>query len=342
MPNYSRQIILPEFGELGQKKLFNAKILIIGVGGLGCPVLQYLVAAGVGKITIIDSDVVSESNLNRQILYSHTDIGNLKVNIAAQRALALNPECIIYPIFDKFSMENALSIVKNCDLVIDCSDNFPTRYLINDVCVILGKPFIMASIFKFEGQVSVFNYKNGATYRCLFPSIPINKLIPSCNEMGVLGTLTGILGSIQANEAIKIITEIGTVLSNKLLIFNSLENSFHTIPIQKSKNFVAITSLAEYEMDFCQSKPDKNIRSADLAKISDFQLLDVREQYEYKIQNLGGLNIPLSELESRISEISVSKPVVIHCQSGIRSLKAIELLEQKYGFQNLLNLENPF
>ncbi len=235
MKRYERQIIMPEIGLLGQLKLAEARVLIIGVGGLGCPVLQNLAAVGVGKIGIVDGDVVDETNLHRQYLYTAGDCGKNKVAVAGEVVVKQNPEAEIIQYSTYFSKENALDMVSDYQIIIDCTDNIATRYLINDVAVAKGIPMVYASIHKFEGQLSVFNYKNGPTYRCLFPEDERMDALPSCNDSGVLGVLPNILGTLQANEVIKIILDIGEVLNGKLLLYNSLDNDFQTIDFQKNK-----------------------------------------------------------------------------------------------------------
>lgn len=340
---YSRHIVLPEIGADGQEKIKNAKVLVIGAGGLGCPVLQYITAAGIGEIGIVDNDVVEESNLQRQILFSIHDIGKSKAEIARQKLSLLNPFCKFRDANSRLTSRNALEIIKDYDLVIDGSDNFPTRYLVNDACVMLNKPLVFGSIFKFEGQVSVFNYKNGPTYRCLFPQPPQDS--PNCEEIGVLGALPGIIGTIMANEALKIVLGIGEVLSGKLFVLDALSMSAQIISFEKNPINLLIEKLIDYEL-FCSSHNEKvvsgEITSVELKKMidskEDFQLIDVREKSEYLLSNIKGENIPLGTIERNISKISRDKKVVIHCKSGVRSRKAINLLGQKYGFTNLYNL----
>ena len=235
MKRYERQIVMPEIGILGQLKLAKAKVLIIGVGGLGCPVLQNLAAVGVGKIGIVDGDVVDETNLHRQFLYSLSDCERNKVAVAAEVVSKQNPETEIIPYSDYFTKENALEIISDYQIIVDCTDNIPTRYLISDMAVAKGIPMVYASIHKFEGQLSVFNYQNGPTYRCLFPEDERSEAIPSCNDSGVLGVVPNILGTLQANEVLKIILGIGEILNGKLLLYNSLDNDFQTIEFQKDK-----------------------------------------------------------------------------------------------------------
>jgi sulfur-carrier protein adenylyltransferase/sulfurtransferase len=338
--HYQRHLILPHFGIEAQEKLKKISVLVIGAGGLGCPVLMYLVASGIGRIGIIDNDSISESNLHRQVLFGISDIGKPKAEIAAIRLRDNNPHIIIEPIIQFLSKENALDIVKNYDLVIDGCDNFSTRYLANDACVILNKPLVSGSIFTYEGQVSVFNHKNGPTYRCLFPEPPSSDEMPNCAEIGVLGVLPGVIGSIMATEVIKIAAQIGETLSGKLLVYDALQMSFHTIQFKANLENQKITSLGNYDFS-CETQLIKEISAQELkARISDFIIIDVREPNEYADFNIGGKNIPLSILENKYSHIPKDVSVVIHCQAGGRSVKAIRLLENKFGFKNLINLTN--
>jgi len=326
---YSRHLILEGFGEEAQLKLKNAKVLVIGAGGLGCPALLYLTAAGVGSIGIIDDDIVSESNLQRQVLYSTEDIGEAKVLVAEKKLSAQNPLISIEPYLGRLTKEGALTIIEGYDLVIDGSDNFATRYLVNDACVIFKKPFVYGAIHKFEGQVSVFNYKNGPTYRCLFPEQPDAGEAPACGEVGVLGVLPGIIGIWQATEAIKIITGIGEPLSGKLLTLNLLSNSISTFEFEGEEKNKSIKELGEYYFgcatDFLTFE---NFRQ--LEKEEDVQLIDVREKNEFEVKNLNGINIPLSEIENRIAELNPDLITVVHCKSGVRSKKAIEIIKEYY------------
>src|ERR1051325_1354070 len=338
---YSRHIILPEIGAEGQEKLKHAKVLVIGAGGLGCPVLQYLVCAGVGTIGIVDGDVVDETNLQRQILFSPVDIGKFKAETAKRKLSALNPHCKLQAANCKLTSPNALEIIKDYDLVIDGSDNFPTRYLINDACVILNKPLVFGSVFKFEGQISVFNYKNGPTYRCLFPEPPQDS--PNCSEIGVLGVLPGIIGTLMSGEALKIILGIGELLSGKLFVFDSLTSQTNIISFDKNPVNSEITSLIDYE-SFCRPKSVavSEISLTDFKKLMEqkenIQIIDVREPNEYSAFNIEGINIPLNELSKHTDKIRKDIPVIIHCQRGNRSKIAIELLQKDFGFTNLRNL----
>jgi len=337
---YSRQTILPEIGEQGQQKLTNASVLMIGAGGLGCPVLLYLAAAGVGRIGIVDVDKVDITNLHRQVLYAMEDEGKMKAEVAARKLIALNPEINIdvYPLW--LSKENVLDIFSSYDIIVDGSDNFATRYLVNDACVILNKPLVFGSIFKFEGQVSVFNYKNGPTYRCLFPEAPAAGEVPNCSEIGVIGVLPGIIGSLQANEVIKIILEKGDILSGTLLMYDALSNVFQQLKVTRNPNASAITRLGDYE-EVCLTTPDIDKKTFDQWKAKGvvFQLIDVREPNEYAQKNIGGELIPLNTLQSHTDRIRMDIPVVIHCQMGGRSKKAADFLYSK-GYKNIFNLKN--
>jgi sulfur-carrier protein adenylyltransferase/sulfurtransferase len=344
---YDRHLILPEIGLEGQQKLKAAKVLVIGCGGLGSPLLQYLTAAGVGTIGVLDFDVVDESNLQRQVLFSVKDIGKPKAEVAIEKLKEQNPFVKFVLHHTKLRSENALEILKDYDIIADGTDNFPTRYLVNDACVLLGKTNVFASVNRFEGQVSVFNYspkngERGPDYRDLFPHPPAPETVQNCAEAGVLGVLPGIIGSIQANEVIKIITGAGEPLSGKLFLLNSLSMETNIIQFTKDNTRNPIEKLIDYDL-FCSSSGIKEITVTEFVhwkeKKDDFQLVDVRESFEYETANIGGLHIPLAELEKRISEIEKNKKVVIHCRSGNRSKQAIQLLEKKFGYNNLYNLK---
>jgi molybdopterin/thiamine biosynthesis adenylyltransferase/rhodanese-related sulfurtransferase len=330
LKRYSRQIILPEIGISGQEELKNAKVLMIGAGGLGCPVLQYLVAAGVGEIGIVDDDIVDVSNLHRQILYGVNDVGVLKAVIAKEKLELLNPFTLIttYPV--RFTPDNAEGICGVYDLVIDGSDNFETRYLVNDTCVALNKPLVFGSIFKFEGHVSVFNYKDGPNYRDVFPEAPPADEVPNCAEIGVLGVLPGIIGTYMANEALKIICGIGQTLSGKLLTMNALDNSISVFKVGKTQKQVLVnpitaeTPAPAHELTIDEFNQLLN-ESAD-----EVCLVDVREDYEFEDYNIGGINIPLYELKDRIEELPQEKKLVFCCQTGQRSKMAIAMLKPLY------------
>ncbi len=346
LARYNRQIILPEIGLEGQIKLKNAKVLIIGAGGLGSPVLLYLTAAGVGEIGIIDHDRVDESNLHRQVLFQVGDINQFKSIAAKAHLEKLNPHIKIEAYNEKLTSQNALSLFNQYDLIIDGTDNFPTRYLVNDACVLTNKPYVYASISQFEGQVTIFNYtdasgKKGPNYRDLFPEPPAPGSVPSCAEGGVLGVLPGILGSFQANEAIKIITESGQNLSGRLFVFNALHFTSYTLKIKANEDAPPITKLIDYDI-FCGLSNIPTISALDLEKwISqnhDMQIIDVREMHEYLSENIGAVHIPLAELSQRINEINDSKKIVLHCKMGGRSAQAFEIL-QAHGFNNIFHVE---
>lgn len=338
---YNRHLILDKIGEKGQLKLKKAKVMVIGAGGLGCPVLQYLTAAGVGTIGIIDDDVVDQSNLQRQILYTIDDIGFSKVVTASKRLSKLNPFVKFDVYQEKLTRENAISLFEKFDIIVDGSDNFSTRYLTNDASIITKKPLVYGAIFKFEGQVSVFNYKESASYRCLYPTPPKPNESPNCSEIGVLGVLPGIIGSFQANEVIKMICEIGDVLTNKVLIYNTLTMRQLTLRFEKSEN-ANITKLEKDYDFFCGLISIENEITLDKVEnnLENYNLLDVREKYEHEDYNIGGKNIPLSELDDRLDELDAQKPIVVYCASGIRSKKAINLLEKSTKKLQLLNLKN--
>jgi sulfur-carrier protein adenylyltransferase/sulfurtransferase len=351
LAQYSRHLILPEFNIEGQRKLKNASVLVIGAGGLGCPVLQYLTAAGVGHIGIVDFDVVDYSNLQRQVLYTVDDVGKPKAETAAKKLSRLNPHIRFTTFPQKLTSENALEILRIFDLVCDGTDNFPTRYLVNDACVLLDKPNVHGAIFRFEGQVSVFNFKyqdgsHGPQYRDLFPTPPPPGMVPSCAEGGVLGVLPGIIGTIQANEAIKVLTGIGEPLAGKLFFLDALTFETRVLKISMNPDLQAPTELIDYE-DFCgvHTNTSSNIREITVIELKNlmdngekYQLIDVREPYEYEIANLGGVLIPLESLRERIGEISSTEMVIVHCRSGARSARAIEKLTH-LGFQNTFNLK---
>ena len=350
LARYNRHIIIPEFGIEAQKKLKAAKVLVIGSGGLGSSLLLYLAAAGVGTLGIVDLDVVDDSNLQRQVLFRVQDIGTPKVEAAKIRLKQLNPHIKIKTYNTQFTSKNALEIIRDYDVVADGTDNFPTRYLVNDASVLAGIPNVYASIFQFEGQVSVFNYtdKNGTkgpNYRDLYPTPPEPGLIPNCAEGGVLGVLPGIIGSLQANEVIKVITGVGEPLSGRFFVFDALTFETRTLKITKRANSTEIKELIDYEQ-FCGisaiEKPVKEISTLELenwiSNGEDFQIIDVRETSEYEQINIGAHLIPLGEVIARNHEIEREKKVVIHCRSGARSAKAIRQLEE-IGFDNLYNLK---
>jgi sulfur-carrier protein adenylyltransferase/sulfurtransferase len=349
---YNRHLILPGFGKDAQEKLKASRVLVIGAGGLGCPVLQYLTAAGVGTIGILDFDVVEESNLQRQVLFNVEDIGSSKAETASRKLALQNPHLEFKINNLKLSVENALNIISPYDLVVDGSDNFATRYLVNDSCVILKKPFVSGAIFKFEGQLSVFNYKNkegihGPTYRCLYPEAPDRKDVPSCSEIGVLGVLPGMIGAMQANEAIKVITGIGEPLSGKLLTLDALTMQTTILKFSADEKNFAIRELGQYE-DVCEVAENKSEPGykemtvfelkAKLDQKENLELLDVREEFEREICSLGGKLIPMNSIPAHIEPIPENKPVVVYCHRGMRSAMVVKFLSEEFGYKNLYNL----
>jgi len=325
---YNRQMILPELGPSGQEKLKAAKVLVIGAGGLGCPVLQYLAAAGIGTIGIVDDDVVELSNLHRQILYNHTDIGQPKAKIAAVKLQLLNPHVGFSAYRGRFRADNAVNICEDYDLVVDCSDNFTTRYLVNDTCVALGKTLIFGSILQFEGQVAVFNHRGGANYRDLYPAPPTENI--NCAEGGVIGILPGIIGLYMANEALKLICGIGEILAGKLMTVNALNNAVQVFkiaskkPTDTAKTAPAKTDKALPEID--NTTLDRWLES----NADEVFLIDVRESYEHEDGNIGGINLPLYELRESLAVIPKNRKVVCYCQTGQRSKMAVQLLNGVY------------
>lgn len=338
LKRYSRHISLPPIGSEGQKKLKAARVLCVGVGGLGSPCVLYLAASGVGTIGIIDSDKVALSDLNRQILYTDLDQGKLKVEVAKERLEALNPHIKIETYSESFSLENALSIIKKYDVVIDSSDNFSTRLLVNDTCVYSNMPNVSASVFQFEGQLSVFNGNGGPCYRCLYPEASQSN-VQNCEEGGVLGVLPGVMGLLQATEVIKLILGVGDSLVGQLLTFNALTMQFQEFHFNKNTR----CDLCNKKIDFDLISSTENIIEISPEKFqelhnseTDFILLDVREPLEYEESNLGGKLIPLGELPERVNELNQEKLIIVHCKSGRRSRKAVKLLLEKgFNAQNL-------
>jgi len=350
---YSRHLIMPEVGMEGQKKLKAAKVLMIGAGGLGSPLGMYLAAAGVGTLGIVDFDVVDETNLHRQLLHSTNDIGRSKLESAKETINLINPNVDVVTFETRLTSENALDILKDFDVIVDGTDNFPTRYLVNDACVLLGKPNVYGSIFRFEGQVTVFDAKQGPCYRCLYPAPPPPGLVPSCAEGGVLGVLPGIIGSLQALETIKIIIEQGDLLLGRLILFDALKFKFRELKLRKNPSCPIcgenpeIHELIDYEQ-FCGITPDdeqgpyQDQISADelnkkIQNNEDIFILDVREPHEYEISNLGGYLIPLNDLPNRVNELDSSRELVVHCKVGSRSARAVQFLK-KAGFKKVKNL----
>ncbi len=356
---YSRHLMLPQVGLEGQRKLKAASVLIVGTGGLGSPAALYLAAAGVGRIGLVDYDVVDPNNLQRQVIHATSGVGMLKVESARQRMLDINPEIRVDVYNEPFTSENALRIAAPYDILLDGTDNFPTRYLVNDVCVLLGKPNVYGSIYRFDGQVSVFAVPGGPCYRCLFPEPPPPGSVPSCAEGGVLGVLPGTIGTLQATEALKLILGIGEPLVGLLLLYNALDMSFDFINLRKNPNCrvcspdPVITQLIDYEA-FCgvpghdheaegTAGEAWDISVQGLKAMRDagqaFRLVDVREPHEWDIVHLDGAElIPLADLPAQMHRLDSAEPLVLVCKTGVRSARALHMLREA-GFRKLMNLK---
>lgn len=352
---YSRHLIMPEVGMEGQQKLKAARVLCIGTGGLGSPLALYLAAAGVGTLGLVDFDVVDFTNLQRQVIHFSSDVGRPKLDSAKEKIRAINPYVNVKTFETRLTSENALRIFADFDIIVDGTDNFPTRFLVNDACVFTGKPNVYGSIFRFEGQASVFAAKDGPCYRCLYPEPPPPGLVPSCAEGGVLGILPGLVGLIQATEAIKLILGKGDPLVGRLLLVDALGMRFRELKLRKNpecevcgKN-PTVTKLIDYE-EFCGLRgEEKPVTATGIPEITveelkqridakdDLFILDVREPHEYQICNLNGYLIPLNDLPKRVSELDPGKNMVVHCRSGVRSAKAVQFLQQA-GFTKARNL----
>jgi sulfur-carrier protein adenylyltransferase/sulfurtransferase len=351
---YSRHLIMPEVGMEGQQKLKAAKVLCIGVGGLGSPLALYLGAAGVGTLGIVDFDVVDYTNLQRQIIHTTDDVGRKKLDSAADKLRAINPFLNLRLFETKLTSANALDLFREFDIIADGTDNFPTRYLVNDACVLTGKPNVYGSIFRFEGQASVFATEEGPCYRCLYPEPPPPGLVPSCAEGGVLGILPGLIGVIQATETIKLILGVGDSLAGRLLLVDALGMKFRELKLRKNPDCPAcgkhrtITKLIDYE-EFCGIRGQEEPAGNDVPAISveelkkkldakaDIFVLDVREPHEYQICNLKGYLIPVGDLPKRVNELDSSREIIAHCRSGVRSAKAVNFLRRS-GFKKVYNL----
>ena len=350
---YSRHLSLPEVGKEGQTKLKSAKVLIIGAGGLGNPVSLYLSAAGIGTIGMVDYDKVDESNLQRQVLFGMDQIGQSKLKSAKKNLKKLNPYTNYILHETALSSKNALEIIKDYDIVVDGTDNFPTRYLVNDACVLLHKPNIYGSIYRFDGQVSVFNYNDGPCYRCLYPSPPPPNLVPSCAEGGVLGVLPGIIGTMQANEALKVILNIGTIMTGRFLLFDALLFEFNELKIEKNKNCAicssnpSITELIDYNQ-FCgvdNTEEKNNYKELEVQELNNLinsgfspTIIDVREDFELEISQISGaLHIPMNQIQDRMEELNPNNDYVIMCRTGVRSSQICEFLSNK-NFKSISNL----
>jgi adenylyltransferase/sulfurtransferase len=357
---YSRHLIIPEVGIEGQQKLKAAKVLLVGAGGLGAPLGLYLTAAGIGHIGIVDFDVVDVTNLQRQVIHATRDVGRKKIDSAAEKMVAINPDLKVTKYETALTSENALDILKDFDLVVDGTDNFPTRYLVNDACVLLGKPNVYGSIFRFEGQSTIFAYPGGPCYRCLYPEPPPPGLVPSCAEGGVLGILPGTIGLIQATETVKLLLGIGESLVGRLLLYDALAMRFRELKLRRNPecpvcgDHPTITKLIDYHQ-FCGVPNPQTAAPAQEAKLNEgeisvtelkekldrgdnFVLIDVREPHEYKIASIPGAKlIPLGEFPKHVSELDPAADIVIHCKSGGRSARACGLLRQN-GFQHVRNV----
>jgi molybdopterin/thiamine biosynthesis adenylyltransferase/rhodanese-related sulfurtransferase len=334
---YKRHILLPEVGVAGQQKLSSAKVVCIGAGGLGSPVLLYLAAAGVGTLGILDDDVVDVSNLQRQIIYREQDIGDKKVHCAKRHLSSMNSSLLIHTYEQRLTQQNAMSLLSDYDIVIDCTDNFASHYLINDACFHLKKPLVAASIYQFEGQCSVFLAPDGPCYRCLYPLIPDN--IPSCQEAGVLGVLPGLLGSIQATEVIKLILGIGQSLMGRLLTVNALTMQFHEFELKRNPECHHQSLFYVQESCYMQIEEVTVSELLELQKQKiDLLVLDVREPSEYEADHMNGKLIPLGQLSDRLDELDRDQLIIVHCKSGGRSSRAVAYLMGE-GFKNVKNLK---
>ena len=351
---YSRHLIMPEVGMEGQQKLKAARVLCIGAGGLGSPLALYLAAAGVGTLGIVDFDVVDYTNLQRQIIHTTADVGRKKLDSATEKLKAINPFLNVRTFETKLTSENALEIFADFDIIADGTDNFPTRYLVNDACVLTGKPNVYGSIFRFEGQASVFATKKGPCYRCLYPAPPPPGLVPSCAEGGVLGILPGLVVVIQATEAIKLILGKGEPLISRLLLIDALGMKFRELKLRKNPDcpvcgtHPTVTRLIDYN-EFCGIRGEETPVTSNVPEMQveelkrtldageDIFVLDVREPHEYQICNIGGHLIPLGDLPKRVHELDSSREIVAHCRSGVRSAKAVDFLRQA-GFRKVRNL----
>src|SRR5262245_53673498 len=353
--HYSRHLIMPEVGSAGQRRLKAARVLTIGAGGLGSPLGLYLAAAGVGTLGVVDFDVVDESNLHRQVLFGRSSVGRPKIQAAVERLRDVNPHIRIVPHETRLDSSNALELFRGYDIVVDGTDNFPTRYLVNDACVLLGKPNVYGSIFRFEGQASVFYAKKGPCYRCLYPEPPPPGLVPSCAEGGVLGVLPGVIGVIQAIETVKLILGKGDSLIGRLMLFDALRMQFRELKLRKNPDCPVcganptIHELIDYQ-EFCGvgHQPEVQVGSeyeitplelkSKMDRGDEFVLVDVREPEEYAIARIPGSRlIPLSTVPERINELSSADDIVVHCRSGVRSAKAVDFMKQA-GYRRVRNL----
>ncbi len=342
---YSRHLIIPDVAMAGQRRLKNSRVLVVGAGGLGSPVLMYLAAAGVGTLGIVDFDVVDESNLQRQVIHGTSDVGRPKAESARDAVREINPLVRVVLHQERLDSDNALEIFAGYDLIVDGTDNFATRYLVNDACVLLGKPYVWGSIYRFDGQAAVFWAEHGPCYRCLYPEPPPPGMVPSCAEGGVLGVLCGSIGSIQVTEAVKLLTGIGDPLVGRLMVYDALEMSYRTVSVRRDPECAlcgknpTVTGLVDYD-EFCgtvsaeaaEAASDSTITAAELKAMfdrdEDFLLVDVREPAEYEIVRIpGSVLIPKGELAGRLAELPQDKPIVLHCKTGGRSAEALAVLK---------------
>lgn len=348
---YQRHLSLPQFGEAAQLKLKRSRVLVVGAGGLGCPILQYLAAAGVGTLGVIDFDRVDKSNLQRQVLFTGEDVGKPKAEVAVNRLRAMNPCIEVRAVVERLTAKNALQLFREYDLIVDGSDNFTTRYLVNDACVLAEKPLVYGAIYTFQGQVSVFNYKGGPTYRCLFPDPPDPKDAPNCSEIGVLGVLPGLIGTLQACEAIKVLTGIGQPLSGCLLLWDLLSMKQQTVRFRRVPEAALVRELKEVEFSceipFADSGGEE-IEVGDLKAMMTndpgLQLLDVRESWERALSKIDSLHLPLGTLLSvgadpRSHGLDHQKTTIVYCASGVRSLTAVRELKTQHGFTKVWSLK---
>lgn len=345
---YNRQIQLPELGEAGQERILQSKVLVVGAGGLGVPILQYLAGAGIGNLGIADGDQIEISNLHRQPLYDTDDINRNKAQVASEKVFLLNKQVktTVYPF--QLSAVNALSIIKNYDVIVDATDNFPSRYMLNDACVLLEKPMVYGAVSSWEGQLSVLNWKDGPTYRCLYPEPPAPGAVPDCNTNGILGTIPGTIGMLMATEVLKIITGAGRVLSGSLLHWQALQQQFHTFQFERQQQDADSMPMNEGQFEkwnypaFCGVESSYMITQNKLEEAllsGDYSLLDVREKNELPASISGSIRWPLSEIRSHQQEQSLEKKIIVYCQTGNRSAEAIRLLQHMYPQLEFYHLE---
>jgi len=349
---YQRHFSLAGFGPAAQEKLRRGTVLVIGAGGLGCPALLYLTAAGVGRIRVIDPDRVELSNLQRQVLFTEEDVGEFKVAAAARRLAALNSSIVIEPYVGRFTRSNAFDLVGSCDVVIDGSDNFSTRYLVNDACVLAGKPLVYGAVQGFAGQVSVFNWREGPTYRCLFPEPPAPGTVPNCAEAGVLGVLPGLIGTAQACEAIKLLTGLGEPLSGRLLLWDALAMTTQTVTLRADPASRDLTGLPADDFAETCAAPATGAGEIDVAALRRAQptpqLIDVRERWERQLGSIEpSVHVPLGLLEkgeaqAALAGLDPAAPTVVYCAVGVRSLRGVQLLRDRHGFRQALNLAGGY